>query len=120
MLRFTSPTTAARSALADLAFTGAPRRVARTPIQSGESPAEAFIGGGARRQAPIAGFALAIPGGDALQANLRLGTPPVVGYVREGCLMLDLRTVDERDDSILIEAVRRAVSYQGGVTEPVA
>ncbi|MEO8503253.1 MAG: L-seryl-tRNA(Sec) selenium transferase [Acidobacteriota bacterium] len=82
---------------------------ARGPISVEIRPAEAFVGGGAAPEAPIAGFALAIPGGDALQARLRLGVPPVVGYVRDGCLMLDLRTVDERDDALLIDAVERAI-----------
>ncbi len=46
-------------------------------------PAEAFLGGGSAPEAPIPGEALALPGDDALLARLRLGDPPVVGYLRQ-------------------------------------
>jgi L-seryl-tRNA(Ser) seleniumtransferase len=69
--------------------------------------AEAFLGGGSAPEAPIPGEALALPGDDALLARLRLGDPPVVGYLRQGRLLLDLRTVAPEDDDALIAAVRR-------------
>jgi len=68
--------------------------------------AEAFLGGGSAPEAPIPGEALALPGDDALLARLRLGEPPVVGYLRQGRLILDLRTVAPEDDETLIGAVR--------------
>lgn len=71
-------------------------------------PAEAFLGGGSAPERPIPGLALALPGGDALLARLRAGDPPVVGYMREDRVILDLRTVDPEDDPELVEAVRRA------------
>ena len=74
-------------------------------------PAEAFLGGGAAPEKPIPGEALALPGDDDLFRRLRHGDPPVVGYIREGLLMLDLRTVDPEDDPLLVDAVKRA---QGG------
>jgi len=45
------------------------------------------------------------PGGDAapLERRLRLGTPPIVGRVQDGRLLLDLRTVLPAQDAILIE-----------------
>lgn len=67
-------------------------------------PAEAFLGGGAAPDRPIPGEALAVPGDDDLLKRLRLGTPPVVGYLRDGRLMLDLRTVDPEDDEDLVAA----------------
>jgi L-seryl-tRNA(Ser) seleniumtransferase len=70
--------------------------------------AEAFVGGGAAPERPIAGEALALPGDDGLLARLRQGEPPVVGYLNAGRLMLDLRTVAPEDDSTLIAAVRNA------------
>ena len=73
-------------------------------------PAEAFVGGGSAPEAPIPGEALALPGDDALLARLRLGEPPVVGYLRQGRLLLDLRTVGAGDDEALAAAVRRARS----------
>jgi L-seryl-tRNA(Ser) seleniumtransferase len=74
-------------------------------------PAEAFLGGGAAPEKPIQGEAIALPGDDGLLRRLRQGDPPIVGYLREGLLMLDLRTVDPEDDFILVDAVKKA---QGG------
>ena len=44
-----------------------------------------------------------------LLGMLREGEPPVVGYLKGGRLILDLRTVDPLDDSELIAAVSRAL-----------
>jgi len=71
--------------------------------------AAAFLGGGSAPEAPIPGEALALPGDDALLARLRLGDPSVVGYLRQGRLLLDLRTVDPEDDEALIAAVQFAL-----------
>jgi len=71
--------------------------------------AEAFVGGGAAPERPIPGEVLALPGGSALLERLRGGSPPVVGYIREGHLLLDLRTVDPNDDDDLIRVVRTAL-----------
>ena len=71
-------------------------------------PAEAFLGGGAAPERPVPGEALALPGDPALLERLRAGNPPVVGYIREGVLILDLRTVDPEDDEVLIQAVQAA------------
>ena len=70
--------------------------------------AEAFIGGGAAPERPIPGEALALHGDTALLERLRAGDPPVIGYIREGSLLLDLRTVDPADDEALIERVLAA------------
>ena len=71
-------------------------------------PAAAFLGGGSAPEAPIPGEALALPGDDALLARLRQGDPPVVGYLRQDRLHLDLRTVAPEDDEALIAAVQAA------------
>lgn len=71
--------------------------------------AEAFVGGGAAPERPIAGEALALPGDPDLLQRLRHGDPPVVGYIREGRLILDLRTVDPEDDALLAAAVGNAL-----------
>ena len=73
-------------------------------------PADAFLGGGSAPEEPVPGKALALTGDDALLARLRRGDPPVVGYLRQGRLVLDLRTVDPEDDPLLTAAVRRALS----------
>ncbi|HEV8631435.1 MAG TPA: L-seryl-tRNA(Sec) selenium transferase [Thermoanaerobaculia bacterium] len=70
--------------------------------------ADGFVGGGAAPEAPIAGEALALPGDPELLARLRAGEPPVVGYLRDGRLLLDLRTVAAADDAELVAAVCRA------------
>jgi L-seryl-tRNA(Ser) seleniumtransferase len=70
-------------------------------------PADAFLGGGSAPEVPIPGEALSLPGDDALLARLRRGA--VMGYLRQGRLLLDLRTVDPEDDPALIAAVRSAL-----------
>ncbi len=70
--------------------------------------AEAYLGGGSAPEAPIPGHALALPGSDELARRLRQGEPAVVGYLREGRLLLDLRTVDPADDEALVAAVGSA------------
>ena len=77
------------------------------------APAEAYIGGGAAPEAPIPGEALILHGSSRLLEELRMGDPPVVGYIRDQKLVLDLRTLDPGDDSVLIAAVRRAKARVG-------
>ncbi|MFL6262711.1 MAG: L-seryl-tRNA(Sec) selenium transferase [Thermoanaerobaculia bacterium] len=82
---------------------------AAAALGAGIVPAEAFLGGGSAPEAPIPGEALTLPGDDALLARLRQGDPPVVGYLRQDLLHLDLRTVAPEDDDLLIAAVRAAI-----------
>ena len=72
--------------------------------------ADAFLGGGSAPDEPIPGEALALPARAGLAERLRAGSPPVVGYVRDGLLVLDLRTVDPADDEVLAAAVFRALA----------
>lgn len=72
--------------------------------------AEAFIGGGAAPEKPIPGEALALPGDSGLLERLRAGEPPLIGYLREGALILDLRTIDPDDDEALVAAVLAATA----------
>ncbi len=90
---------------------GAGRRLEAAAAALGAEivPADAFLGGGSAPQAPLPGRALALPDRGDLLARLRLGEPPVVGYAREGRVILDLRTVDPADDGVLVAAVRRAL-----------
>jgi L-seryl-tRNA(Ser) seleniumtransferase len=71
--------------------------------------AEAYIGGGAAPDRPIAGRALSLAGGEQLLERMRCGAPAVVGYVRDNRVMLDLRTVDPVDDAELVAAVKAAI-----------
>ena len=85
-------------------------------------PSPAFVGGGSAPDAEIPGEALCLQGEDSLHPYLRRGLPwagaehglpgrallPVVGFCRDGHLILDLRTVAPSDDPLLTAAVRRA------------
>ena len=75
--------------------------------------ADAYLGGGAAPERPIAGEALALPDDVDLLARLRTGDPAVVGYLRHGRLVLDLRTVDPADDAALADAVLNARQTTG-------
>ena len=85
--------------------------------------ADAFVGGGAAPEAPIPGEVVALRGDVELLARLRLGgpnrEPPVVGYLREGRLILDLRTIAPADDALLVPAVRAALAA-GDASEPTS
>lgn len=72
------------------------------------APADAFLGGGSAPDEPVPGRALALTGSDELLAALRAGSPPVVGYLKDGRLILDLRTVAPTDDETLWSAVIEA------------
>ncbi|MDE3129211.1 MAG: L-seryl-tRNA(Sec) selenium transferase, partial [Gemmatimonadota bacterium] len=70
---------------------------------------EATVGGGAFPGARIRSVALSLgPDGAALEAALRAGEPAVIGRVRDGRLLLDLRAIPERDDAALAGAIARA------------
>ncbi len=78
---------------------------------SGTVPAEAVpsvaaVGGGGAPGVELPSAAVSLPA--ELAVPLRLGTPPVVGYVARGRLLLDLVTVPPAQDALLADAVRRA------------
>jgi L-seryl-tRNA(Ser) seleniumtransferase len=80
-----------------------------------EVPAEAIasvaaVGGGGAPGVEIPSAAVSLPAD--LAAPLRLGEPPVVGYVARGRLLLDLVTVPPEQDRVLAEAVRRAAGVK--------
>jgi L-seryl-tRNA(Ser) seleniumtransferase len=68
----------------------------------------AMVGGGAAPGVELPSQALALPASLALP--LRAGTPPVIGRVRDGHLLLDLRTVTPGDDHLLAQCVITASS----------
>ncbi len=67
---------------------------------------EAAVGGGGAPGVVLTSAAVAVP--PRLAAPLRHGTPPVVGHVSDGRLMLDLIMVPASLDTALVDAVRRA------------
>jgi len=66
---------------------------------------EASVGGGAAPLSSMPSVALSVTpangGPDALAAALRRGSPPIVGRIESGALLLDLRTVEPRNDGTL-------------------
>ncbi len=71
---------------------------------------DAYLGGGSAPDEAIEGWVLALDVPAETAGRLRTGEPPVVGYQREGRLILDLRTVDPADDEALAAAVERALA----------
>jgi L-seryl-tRNA(Ser) seleniumtransferase len=72
------------------------------------------VGGGALPLTDLEGPAVSVDpgpqGADALAAKLRAHEPPVVALVRDGRLLLDPRTLDEREASLAAQAVLEALS----------
>ncbi|HEY3528454.1 MAG TPA: L-seryl-tRNA(Sec) selenium transferase [Nocardioides sp.] len=88
------------------------RRARRIADALGPDLAEAVasdgaVGGGGAPGVTLPSAAVALP--PLLADPLRNGEPPVVGYVADGRLHLDLITVPESLDDALVDAVRRAV-----------
>jgi L-seryl-tRNA(Ser) seleniumtransferase len=86
-------------------------RALRLALAIGPDLAEAVVsegrvGGGGAPGVQLPSAAVALPHG--LARLLRLGDPPVVGHVHGGLLRLDLLTVPDELDDVLIDAVRRA------------
>ncbi|HEV7211665.1 MAG TPA: L-seryl-tRNA(Sec) selenium transferase [Blastococcus sp.] len=65
--------------------------------------ADARVGGGGAPEHPLAGAAVSLD--PAFAEPLRLGTPPVVGYVDDGRTLLNLRSVPPEQDDALAAAV---------------
>jgi len=66
----------------------------------------AAVGGGGAPEVPLPSAGLSVPAGYA--DRLRAGRPPVVGRTEDGRCLLDLRTVPEDEDDVLVAAVRAA------------
>jgi len=69
----------------------------------------AVVGGGGAPEVTLPSWSLSLP--EAYAMKLRLGTPPVVGRVERGRLLLDLRCVPAAADCDLLAAV---LSVAGG------
>jgi L-seryl-tRNA(Ser) seleniumtransferase len=106
MIATTSEALAARAdALVASISAAARRRVSVTEMESA-------VGGGSLPGARLESVGLVIVGAGsaALAAGLRAGDPAVVGRVQDGAVLLDLRTIDPRDDQALGEALARALA----------
>jgi L-seryl-tRNA(Ser) seleniumtransferase len=72
---------------------------------------EASVGGGAFPTARIPSHALAFDGAaDDLERRLRTGALPVIGRIAHGRLLLDMRSVPEAQDVVLVHAVAAALA----------
>jgi L-seryl-tRNA(Ser) seleniumtransferase len=69
-------------------------------------PSEAAVGGGGAPGVVLPSAAVSLP--PLLAEPLRTGEPPVVGYLRDGRLLLDLIAVPEHFDDTVVRAVLRA------------
>jgi L-seryl-tRNA(Ser) seleniumtransferase len=70
-------------------------------------------GGGAFPTAEIPSCAVALGAesdATSLEERLRLGNPPIIGRIADGCLLLDLRSILPRDDAELTSAVVQALT----------
>jgi L-seryl-tRNA(Ser) seleniumtransferase len=76
----------------------------------------AYVGGGSLPDQALKTCVLEVEardlGDEELAHRLRLGTPAVIGRLRDGKLLLDVRTIFAHQEDGLIEAIRLAV--QGG------
>jgi L-seryl-tRNA(Ser) seleniumtransferase len=69
-------------------------------------PSEAAVGGGGAPGVVLPSAAVSLP--PHLAEPLRTGEPPVVGYLNDGRLLLDVLTVPEHLDDTVVGAVLRA------------
>lgn len=75
----------------------------------------AEVGGGSMPLARIPSYAVALRaarGAEALARALRTGSEPVLGRIESGRLLLDLRTVPDRDVPALIRALARVLDEE--------
>ncbi|MGH7651679.1 MAG: L-seryl-tRNA(Sec) selenium transferase [Gemmatimonadaceae bacterium] len=97
-----SLTARANSILATVASAGIDARVLESI---------ASVGGGAFPTAQISSVALSISGNaQNVEAKLRLGDPAVIGRIVDGYLLLDMRTVQPRDDAVLANSIVRGLA----------
>jgi L-seryl-tRNA(Ser) seleniumtransferase len=71
---------------------------------------KASVGGGAFPTAEIPSSAVVLSGrAEATEEKLRRGDPPVIGRIADGRLLLDLRSVQAREDPTLSRAVLKSL-----------
>jgi L-seryl-tRNA(Ser) seleniumtransferase len=78
-------------------------RLAAAGVDALAVDAEARVGGGGAPEHPLPSAAVSLPG--VCAGPLRLGSPPVVGYLAGDRTLLDLRSLPPSDDEALVAAV---------------
>ena len=81
------------------------RALAGRGIAARAVESRAVLGGGTTPDQTLPAWAVALAGGDGFALRLRHATPPVVGRVDEGMVLLDLRAVFPEQDRALLAAV---------------
>ena len=81
------------------------RRLRGAGHQADAIATSAVLGGGTTPDQTLPSWALALPGGAAVAADLRAGPQPVVGRIEEDRVVLDLRAVFPEQDRALLAAV---------------
>ena len=84
---------------------------ARHGVELAVAPTESTIGGGSLpgQTLPSWGLVISGPPPQRLLAALRAGDPAVIGRIADDAVVVDLRTVEPRDDARIAEAVRAAL-----------
>ncbi|MGD2080573.1 MAG: L-seryl-tRNA(Sec) selenium transferase [Nitrospirota bacterium] len=76
----------------------------------------AFAGGGSLPEFSLTTYCVSVRSGtlspNQIEARLRAGEPPVIARIREDALLLDVRTVDELELTLLASLVARALEGQ--------
>jgi L-seryl-tRNA(Ser) seleniumtransferase len=83
-------------------------RVSEALDGSSVETTEAVVGGGGAPEVSLPSWSVALP--EAYAQRLREGSPPIIGRVERGRLLLDLRCVDPAHDEDIVEAVKRCMS----------
>ncbi len=107
--RMIADTTESLGARADALVTGLPTDARKMVSVSLMLSA---VGGGSLPGQLLESVGLVVrgPSATALAARLRAGDPPIIGRVESGAVLLDLRTVDPRDDVALAGALVRSLA----------
>jgi L-seryl-tRNA(Ser) seleniumtransferase len=80
-------------------------------IEAEVTPSKSNVGGGAFPTAEIPSIAIVLSGmASEMEAKLRGGDPPVIARIADGKVLLDLRSVQPREDGTLSRAVVMALS----------
>ena len=95
------------------------RRLAELPGLAEARAVEdvAFVGGGSLPDQQMKTWVVEVTarelGEEPLASRLRTGSPAVMARIRDGRLVIDVRTVFERQEAALVEAMARAISGPG-------
>jgi L-seryl-tRNA(Ser) seleniumtransferase len=83
------------------------------PLQARLVECDAEIGGGTLPRSKISSVALSVAvrkiSPDELASRLRKNDPPVIGYISQGKLLLDLRTIFPAHDETIVAALTKAM-----------